>query len=65
METNIEKLEKLVKEQAKQIESLKKAIVGMQKRLVQVSQKTDRSYQTGRKNANDINNITGILRRNG
>lgn len=60
---NTEKLEKHIKEQAKQIENLRKAIVGLQSKLLLVSKKTDRTYQTGRKNANDINNITGILRR--
>ncbi len=62
---NIANLEKLIKEQAKQIDSLKKAIAGLQQRVIGVSKKTDRAYQTGRKNANDINNITSMLRRNG
>ncbi len=65
MKTDIEKLERIIKEQAKQIESLKKAVSSIQNRLVKVSQKTDRTYQTGRKNTNEINNIAGILRRNG
>ncbi len=64
MTTNIAHLEKLIKEQAKQIDSLKKAIAGLQQRVIGVSKKTDRTYQTGRKNANDINNITSMLRRN-
>ena len=65
MTNNTTDLEKIVKEQAKQIESLKKAVSGLQQQLTIMSKKLNRTYETGRKSANDINNITGILRRNG
>ena len=65
MTTDTTKLEKTIKEQAKQIESLKKAVAGLQQQLLTLSKKINRTYETGRKNANEINNITGILRRNG
>ena len=65
MITDIEKLEKIVKEQAKQIEQLKKVTAGLQKKLMQTAQKTERAYQTGRKNSLDINNINEMMRRNG
>jgi len=63
--TNIVDLEKTIKEQAKQIESLKKAVAGLQQQLTIMSKKVNRTYESARKNTNDINNITGILRRNG
>jgi len=64
MTTDMKKLEKIIEEQNKQINSLKKAIAGLQQRIIAVAKKTDRAYHSGRKNANDINNITGILKRN-
>lgn len=57
--------EKLIKEQANQIESLKKAIILLQRQLMLVSKKTDRTYHTGKKNANDINSIQRTLRSSG
>lgn len=65
MTTDTQKLEKIIKEQSKQIESLKKALSGIQRQMTLIGKKTDRTYESSRKNANDINNITGILRRNG
>jgi len=65
MNTDIGKLEKLVKEQAKQIESLKRVVSGLQRQMVTLSKKTNRTYESARKNAGDINTLTGILRRNG
>jgi cell division septum initiation protein DivIVA len=62
---DIEKLKKTVKEQQKQIDSLKKAIAGLQQTLMVVSKKVNRTYETGRRNANDINNVTRMIRRNG
>lgn len=61
---DISKLEKIVKEQAKQLDSLKKAISALQRQLIMVSKKTNRTYENGRRNANDINNINNILRKN-
>jgi len=57
-------LMKLIEEQQKQIDSMKKAISVLQNRLIKVTQKTERSYHTGRKNTNDINNINNTLQRN-
>lgn len=61
MNINIVKLEKIIKEQAKQIDSLKKAMLNLQNRLIQMSKKVNRTYQSARKNTNDINNIKGVL----
>lgn len=65
MNNDITKLEKVIKDQAKQIDSLKRAIVELQRQMNVLSKKTNRTYENGRKNANDINTLTGILRRNG
>lgn len=64
MDTYTERLEKHIKEQAKQIDSLKKGMSGLQNVLIKISKKVDRTYQTARKSANDINNIKDTLRRN-
>ena len=58
-------LEKIVEEQAKQIDSLKKAVAALQQQLNLLSKKTNRAYENSRKNANDINTITRTIRRNG
>jgi len=62
--TDIQKLEKMIKEQAKQLDSMRKAMSILQSRMIMISKKTDRTYQTGRKNVNDINNLAGILKQN-
>jgi len=62
--TDIQKLEKMVKEQAKQIDSMRKAMSILQSRMIMASKKIDRTYHTGRKNVNDINNLAGILKQN-
>lgn len=64
MNTNIDKLEKIVKEQAKQIVALKKAITVLSIQLKKVSTKTERSYITGKKNTSEINSITTMIRGN-
>ena len=64
MTTDTAKLEKTIKEQAKQIESLKKAVAGLQQQFSLLSKKINRTYETGRKSANEINNIAEMLRRN-
>jgi len=56
--------EKIIKDQYKQIDSLKKAILALQNKVILLSQKTNRTYQNSRKNTNDINNIKGILNKN-
>ncbi len=61
---DIQKLEKLVKEQGKQIVILKRVITQLQGRIIMVSKKTDRSYYTGKKNAGDINKLADILKQN-
>jgi len=61
---DISKLEKIVKEQAKQLDSLKKAINGLQRQLILVGKKTNRAYENGRRNTNDINSINNMLRKN-
>ena len=65
MTTDNIKLEKIIKEQANQIDSLKKAFVAMQRQMHSMSQKLNRTYETSRKSANDINTLTGIIRKNG
>ena len=65
MTTDNTKFEKIIKEQANQIDSLKKAFVAMQRQMHVMSQKINRTYETGRKSANDINTLTGIIRKNG
>ena len=65
MTTDTTKLEKIIKEQTKQIDSLKKAVAGLQRQLLTLSKKTNRAYENSRKNANDINNITRTIGRNG
>jgi len=62
MMTEIQKLEKLIKTQDEQIKSLKKAMSGLQIQINLLSKKTDRTYHQGKKNANDINNVSNILR---
>lgn len=64
MNIDIVKLEKLLKDQAKQIDSLKKAVSVMARQLNAVSLKTNRAYESGRKNTNSINSLTDTLRRN-
>lgn len=61
----VEQLEKLVKEQSKQIESMKKAMSVLQNRLIVVTKKAERTYHTGQKNTNNINSINHILQRKG
>ena len=61
---DISKLEKIVKEQAKQLDSLKKAINGLQRQLILVGKKTNSAYENGRRNTNDINSINNMLRKN-
>ena len=56
-------LEKIIKEQEKQINSLKKAVAILEQRLSVVMKKASRAYEQSRKNSNDINNITTKLRR--
>ena len=59
----IAKLERIVNEQEKQIESLRRAIVALQQQLVAVSKKTNRAYESSRRNTNDINTVNRIIRR--
>lgn len=61
---DISKLEKTVKEQAKQLDSLRKAINALQRRLIMVGKKTNRAYESARRNTNDINSINNIMRKN-
>jgi len=61
---DISKLEKIIKEQAKQLDSLKRAINGLQRQLILVGKKTNRAYESARRNTNDINSINNILRKN-
>lgn len=65
MITETAKLEKQLKEQAKQIHSLKKVVSSLQQTIMVLSKKTNRTYETGRKNSNDINSLNRILRNNG
>ena len=65
MNNDTANLEKTIKEQAKQIASLKKAVVDMNRQLMALTKKTNRTYENARKNTIDINTLTGILRRNG
>jgi len=60
----LEKLEKLVKEQAKQIDSLKKAMSGLQRYAQIMSKKIDRTYHSGRKSTGDIMKLNAILGKN-
>lgn len=62
---NTIELEKTIKDQVKQIDSLKKAIVGMQRQMMMMSKKIDRTYENARKNTNTINTLTGIVGRMG
>jgi len=58
---DIEKLKKTVKEQNTQIESMKKAISVLQQQLIAVSKKLNRTYESGRRNTNDINTVSRTL----
>ncbi len=60
----IDALERLVKEQAKQIDSMKKAMSVLQNRLMAVTKKTERAYHSGIKNTNSINSINNTLHKN-
>lgn len=64
MTTDIQKLEKLIKEQAKQIDSLKKGMSGLQRATQIMAKKLERTYHTSRKNAGDIMKISGVLGKN-
>ena len=64
MTTDIQKLEKLIKEQNKQIESLKKGISGLQAQVQLMSKKINRTYHSGKSNTNYITKILGILGKN-
>jgi len=64
MITETVKLEKQLKEQAKQIRILKNVVSGLQQTVIMLSKKTNRAYETSRKNSNDINSLNGILRNN-
>jgi len=61
---DIQKLEKVVKEQAEQIKSMKKAMTVIQRRLIQVSKQSERTYHSCRKNSNDINSIARVVHKN-
>ena len=57
------KLEKQLKEQAHQITSLKQVVTMLQRQLTLLSKKTNRAYETSRKNANNINTLEQTLRK--
>jgi len=61
MEKQLELLIKRVDEQAKQIDAMKRAMAVLQNRLIQTTQKTERTYHSGRKNTNDIMTISKLL----
>lgn len=61
MMTDIQKLEKLVKEQNIQIDSLKKAMSGLMARLQIMDKKLNRTYQSGRKATMDLQKVTTML----
>lgn len=63
MTKNINQLEKIIKEQAAQIISLKKAMNGLQRQLQLVARKAESVYHTSKRNTMDIDDINKTLRR--
>jgi len=65
MITEIQKLEKTIKEQEKQIDSLRKAMSGMMQKMMMMDKKLNRTYQSSRKNTMDIMKVSSKLTKNG
>lgn len=57
-------LEKIVEDQAKMIDDLRKVVATLHRQLVAVSKKTDRAYENCRRNTNDISTINRNIRSN-